>query len=62
MGMMRFQVGLWLCEDILLGVVFANEVKKLREERIRPKEQLTLEPFERDHAMVVGVYQRSQTG
>jgi len=26
---------------------------------IKPKEQLTLEPFERDHAMVVGVYQRS---
>jgi rRNA 2'-O-methyltransferase fibrillarin len=27
---------------------------------IKPKEQLTLEPFERDHAMVVGVYERSQ--
>lgn len=40
--------------------VFAREVVKLREERIKPKEQLTLEPFERDHAMVVGVYQRSQ--
>lgn len=39
--------------------VFAREVQKLREERIKPKEQLTLEPFERDHAMVVGVYQRS---
>lgn len=38
--------------------VFAREVTKLREERIKPKEQLTLEPFERDHAMVVGVYQR----
>jgi rRNA 2'-O-methyltransferase fibrillarin len=33
--------------------VFAQEV-------IKPKEQLTLEPFERDHAMVVGVYERSQ--
>ena len=40
--------------------VFANEVVKLRQERIKPKEQLTLEPFERDHAMVVGIYQRSQ--
>ncbi|KAK5170736.1 Fibrillarin [Cryomyces antarcticus] len=39
--------------------VFAREVVKLREERIKPKEQLTLEPFERDHAMVVGVYQRT---
>lgn len=39
--------------------VFAREVTKLREERIKPKEQLTLEPFERDHAMVCGVYNRS---
>jgi len=39
--------------------VFAREVTKLREERIKPKEQLTLEPFERDHAMVAGIYQRS---
>ncbi|KAF4550743.1 rRNA 2'-O-methyltransferase fibrillarin [Elsinoe fawcettii] len=39
--------------------VFAREVQKMREERIKPKEQLTLEPFERDHAMVVGIYQRS---
>lgn len=40
--------------------VFAREVQKLREERIKPKEQLTLEPFERDHAMVVGIYSRAQ--
>lgn len=40
-------------------VVFANEVKKMREERIKPKEQLTLEPFERDHCVVAGVYKRS---
>lgn len=39
--------------------VFAREVQKLREERIKPKEQLTLEPFERDHAIVCGIYQRS---
>lgn len=39
--------------------VFANEVKKLREERIKPSEQLTLEPFERDHCIVVGKYLRS---
>ncbi|KAK5090203.1 Small subunit processome complex component [Lithohypha guttulata] len=41
-------------------VVFANEVKKMREERIKPKEQLTLEPFERDHCIVAGKYQRAQ--
>jgi rRNA 2'-O-methyltransferase fibrillarin len=39
--------------------VFAREVDKLREERIKPKEQLTLEPFERDHAIVTGIYQRA---
>ncbi|KAK9712284.1 Small subunit processome complex component, partial [Basidiobolus ranarum] len=36
--------------------VFASEVKKLQQERIKPQEQLTLEPYERDHALVVGVY------
>ncbi|KAJ5161742.1 rRNA methyltransferase NOP1 [Penicillium capsulatum] len=40
-------------------VVFANEVKKLRAEQIKPKEQLTLEPFERDHCIVAGIYERS---
>lgn len=38
------------------ATVFAKEVKKLQEEKIKPKEQLTLEPYERDHAIVVGVY------
>ncbi|KAK9809960.1 hypothetical protein WJX72_002607 [[Myrmecia] bisecta] len=36
--------------------VFAREVKKLQEQQLKPKEQVTLEPYERDHAMVVGVY------
>ena len=36
--------------------VFAGEVAKLRQEKIKPKEQLTLEPYERDHAVVVGIY------
>lgn len=39
--------------------VFAREVQKLREERIKPLEQLTLEPYERDHCVVVGRYMRS---
>lgn len=39
--------------------VFAREVQKLREERVKPLEQLTLEPYERDHCIVVGRYQRS---
>lgn len=36
--------------------MFAGEVNKLRAEKIKPKEQLTLEPYERDHAIVVGQY------
>ncbi|XP_022236935.1 rRNA 2'-O-methyltransferase fibrillarin-like isoform X2 [Limulus polyphemus] len=36
--------------------VFANEVKKLQAERLKPQEQITLEPYERDHAVVVGIY------
>ncbi|KAJ1901670.1 Small subunit processome complex component [Coemansia sp. IMI 209127] len=36
--------------------VFAREVGKMQEEKIKPQEQLTLEPYERDHAIVIGVY------
>ena len=36
--------------------VFAKERNKLAEEGLKPKEQLTLEPYERDHAVVVGVF------
>lgn len=39
--------------------VFAREVQKLREERIKPLEQLTLEPYERDHCIVIGKYVRA---
>jgi rRNA 2'-O-methyltransferase fibrillarin len=38
------------------ATVFAKEVKKMQEEKIKPLEQLTLEPYERDHALVVGIY------
>ncbi|KAG6019442.1 Small subunit processome complex component [Claviceps sp. Clav32 group G5] len=38
--------------------VFANEVQKMRAESIKPKYQMTLEPFERDHCLVAGEYQR----
>ena len=40
--------------------VFAMEVQKMRAERIKPKEQLTLEPFERDHCIVAGEYTHVQ--
>lgn len=36
--------------------MFAGEVKKMQAEKMKPQEQLTLEPYERDHAVVVGVY------
>uniref|UniRef100_A0A7S3JZ27 rRNA 2'-O-methyltransferase fibrillarin n=1 Tax=Aureoumbra lagunensis TaxID=44058 RepID=A0A7S3JZ27_9STRA len=41
--------------------VFAREVAKLQKDDFAPKEQLTLEPYERDHAVVVGLY-RAQSG
>ncbi|KAH0896961.1 hypothetical protein HID58_046529 [Brassica napus] len=36
--------------------VFSNEVKKLQADELKPAEQITLEPYERDHACVVGGY------
>lgn len=38
--------------------VFAGEIKKMQEASLRPKEQVTLEPYERDHCIVTSVYQR----
>lgn len=36
--------------------VFAKEVERLKQERFKPQEQVTLEPYERDHAVVIGLY------
>nr|CCC93873.1 putative fibrillarin [Trypanosoma congolense IL3000] len=46
------------CIDSTLdaSVVIASELDKLRKDRLKPLEQASLEPFERDHAVVVGVY------
>lgn len=41
--------------------VFASEVKKMSAENMKPQEQLTLEPYERDHAVVVGIYRYVNT-
>lgn len=38
--------------------VFASEVKKLQQEKIKPLEQITLEPYERDHAVVTGQFRK----
>jgi len=36
--------------------VFASQVAELRKHQFKPKEQITLEPYERDHAVVTGIY------
>jgi len=36
--------------------VFEKEIRKLQEEQFKPQEQITLEPYERDHAVVIGTY------
>ncbi|KAJ8973447.1 hypothetical protein NQ317_008841 [Molorchus minor] len=40
-------------------IVFASEVKKLKTDKLVPKEQISLEPYERDHAVVIGIYRPS---
>lgn len=42
--------------------VFAGEIKKLQSDLLKPQEQITLEPYERDHAVVVGVYRPPKKG
>lgn len=37
-------------------VVFAQQLNELKEFGFKPKEQVTIEPFERDHAVATGVY------
>lgn len=37
-------------------VVFQSEVEKLREEGLVPKKYITLDPYQKDHAMVVGFF------
>lgn len=36
--------------------VFAREVQFLKDNKFKPLEQVTLEPYERDHAMVTGTH------
>mmetsp|Transcript_20548 Transcript_20548/g.49040 ORF Transcript_20548/g.49040 Transcript_20548/m.49040 type:complete len:266 (+) Transcript_20548:119-916(+) len=38
------------------NLIFAKEIQKLQKEFFRPFEQITLEPYERDHAIVLGRY------
>lgn len=36
--------------------VFANEINWLKRNQFKPQEQVTLEPYEKNHAMIVGIY------
>jgi rRNA 2'-O-methyltransferase fibrillarin len=38
------------------SAVFAQQIQELRKFGFKVKEQVTLEPFERDHAVVTGIY------
>ena len=38
------------------AVVFENQIQELRKMGFKVKEQVTLEPYERDHCVVTGVY------
>ncbi|KAJ1481887.1 Fibrillarin [Baffinella frigidus] len=40
--------------------VFASEVSKLKKDNFKPQEQVTLEPYERDHAVVIGTYRAAK--
>lgn len=42
--------------------VFASEVQKLSEGKVKPIEQITLEPYERDHAVVTGTFRPDDAG
>jgi rRNA 2'-O-methyltransferase fibrillarin len=38
------------------AVVFASQIQELKKNGFKVKEQVTLEPYERDHAVVTGIY------
>lgn len=38
------------------SLIFSKEIQKLQKEGFRPSEQITLEPYERDHAIILGRY------
>jgi rRNA 2'-O-methyltransferase fibrillarin len=36
--------------------VFASQIQELRKNGFKVKEQVTLQPFEKDHCVVTGIY------
>lgn len=41
--------------------VFANEIARLKADGLKPKEQIGLEPYERDHCVVTGSFRASKS-
>lgn len=41
-------------------VVYQSEVEKLKEEGLTPKKMITLDPYQKDHAMVLGYFRPSE--
>lgn len=37
-------------------IIYAQEIERLKEEKFRPVERISLEPYERDHIVVSGMY------
>lgn len=37
-------------------VIYASEIEALKEQKFRPVERISLEPYERDHIVVSGMY------
>ena len=42
--------------------VFADEVNWLKKNGFKPREQVTLEPYEKNHAMIVGLFTPTKPG
>jgi len=40
--------------------VFADQVNQLKKDNFKPSERITLEPYERDHCVVVGEYRAAK--
>jgi rRNA 2'-O-methyltransferase fibrillarin len=51
------------CIDSTLdpSIIFKQQIEILKEGGFKVKEQVTLEPFERDHAVVTGIYKPVST-
>lgn len=40
--------------------VYQSEIEKMKKEQLKPKEYMTLEPYHRDHALVIGTYRKTK--